>query len=79
MCCCLVVSYSFVTPWTVGLGDPPFMGFSRQEYWSELQFPFLGDLPDPRDKLTSCALQVDSLLMSHQGSLAKCVEVPRIP
>ena len=23
------------------------MGFSRQEYWSELPFPTLGDLPDP--------------------------------
>ena len=23
------------------------MGFSRQEYWSGLPFPFLGDLPNP--------------------------------
>ena len=23
------------------------MGFSRQEYWSELPFPSLGGLPDP--------------------------------
>ena len=23
------------------------MGFSRQEYWSELPFPFSGDLPNP--------------------------------
>jgi len=23
------------------------MGFSRQEYWSGLKFPSLGDLPDP--------------------------------
>ena len=23
------------------------MGFSRQEYWSVLPFPSLGDLPDP--------------------------------
>ena len=23
------------------------MGFSRQEYWSGLSFPSLGDLPDP--------------------------------
>ena len=23
------------------------MGFSRQEYWSELPFPPPGDLPDP--------------------------------
>ena len=26
---------------------PLSMGFSRQEYWSELSFPPLGDLPDP--------------------------------
>ena len=23
------------------------MGFPRQKYWSELQFPSTGDLPDP--------------------------------
>ena len=27
---------------------PQSMGFSRQEYWSGLPFPFPGDLPDPR-------------------------------
>ena len=26
---------------------PPFMGFSRQEYWSGLPFPLPGNLPDP--------------------------------
>ena len=26
---------------------PPSMGFSRQEYWSGLQFPSPGDLPNP--------------------------------
>ena len=26
------------------------MGFSRQEYWSGLLFPFLGYLPDPEIK-----------------------------
>ena len=29
------------------LGDPVSMGFSRQEYWSGLLFPFPGDLPAP--------------------------------
>ena len=29
----------FVTPWTVTYQVPPFMGFSRQEYWSGLPFP----------------------------------------
>ena len=35
------------TPWTVAYYAPPSMGFSRQEYWSELSFPSPGDLPDP--------------------------------
>ena len=38
------------------------MGFSRQEYWSGLPFPSLGDLPDPGIKPGSPALQADSLL-----------------
>ena len=36
------------------------MGFSRQEYWSVLPFPFLGDLPDPGIKPRSPELQADS-------------------
>jgi len=43
------------------------MGFSRQEYWSGLPFPPPGDLPNPRIKPVSPALQADSLLLSHQG------------
>ena len=31
-------------------------GFSRQEYWSELPFPPLGDLPEPGIEPTSSAL-----------------------
>ena len=42
---CLVMSNSFVTPWTVACQAPPVMEFSRQEYWSGLPFPFPGDLP----------------------------------
>jgi len=37
------------------------MGFPREEYWSGLPFPFPGDLPDPRIKPASPALQADSL------------------
>ena len=33
----------FVTPWTVACQAPLAMGFSRQEYWSELLFPPSGD------------------------------------
>ena len=36
----------FVTLWTVALQAPLSMGFSRQEHWSGLPCPSLGDLPD---------------------------------
>ena len=35
------------TPWTVAQQGPLAMGFSSQEYWSELPFPSPGDLPCP--------------------------------
>ena len=38
---------TLVTPWTVACQAPLSMGFSRQEYWSELPFPSPEDLPDP--------------------------------
>ena len=37
----------FANPWTVAHQAPLSMGFPRQEYWSSLTFPSLGDLPDP--------------------------------
>ena len=63
-----VVSDSFVTPWTVVPQAPLSMEFSRQEYWSGLPFPSLGDLPNPRVKSTSSALQAHSLPPSHWKS-----------
>ena len=38
---------TLVTPWTVAFQALLSMGFSRQEYWSGLPFPFPGDLPEP--------------------------------
>ena len=60
----------FSTPWTVAHQAPLSMGFSRQEYWSGLPFPSLGDLPDPGIEPRSPAFQADSLL-SHwvEGSI----------
>jgi len=43
----LVVSDSFVTPWTVARQAPVSLGSSRQESWSGLLFPSLGHLLDP--------------------------------
>ena len=51
----------FATPWTVACQAPPSMGFSRQEYWSELPFPSPGDLSDPGMEPATPALQADAL------------------
>ena len=50
-CVCMLTCFScvwlFVTLWTVAHQVPLSMGFSREEYWSGLLCPPLGDLPDP--------------------------------
>ena len=43
----------FVAPWTVAYQAPLSIEFSRQEYWSELPFPPLGNIPNSRIKPTS--------------------------
>ena len=50
-----------MTPWTVACKAPLSMGFSRQEYWNGLPFPYPENLPDPGIEPRSPALQVDSL------------------
>ena len=42
--------------------------FSRQEYWSGLPCPPLGDLPNSGTEPVSPALQSDSYPLSHYGS-----------
>ena len=66
MCVCLVVQsgLAFATLWTVACQAPLSMGFSKQEYWSGLQLPSPGDLPNPGMEPVSLgipALQADSL------------------
>ena len=51
----------FATPWTIVYQAPLSMGFSRQEYWSELAFPSPEDLPYLGIESRSPALQADSL------------------
>ena len=51
----------FATPWTVAHQAPLSMGFSRQEYWSGLPFPSLGDLSNPGIEPRSPALQAEML------------------
>ena len=57
----------FVTPWTIAYQAPPSMGFSRQEYWSELPFPSQGDLPNPEIEPRSPSLQADALPSEPPG------------
>ena len=43
----LLSRVGLLAPWTIPRQTPPFMGFSRQEYWSGLPLPTPADLPDP--------------------------------
>ena len=63
------------------------MGFSRQEYWSGLLFPFPGDLPDPGITPGFPVLQADSLtselpitylfpIIYYEGALMSQQEFP---
>ena len=57
----------FGTPWIVACQAPLSTEFSRQEYWSGLPFPSLGDLPDPGIEPRSPALQADSFSSEPSG------------
>ena len=61
----------FVTSWTVAYQASLSMGFSRQEYWSELPFPSPGDLPDPEIEPMSPALEADALTSEPPGKPSK--------
>ena len=63
----VLVTQSCPAVWTlraIACQAPLFMGFSRQEYWSGLPFPFPENLPNPG----SPALQADSLPSELKGS-----------
>ena len=49
------------------------MGFSRQEYWSGLPFPFPEDLPDPGIKPGSPTLWADALPSEPPGKVPFCL------
>ena len=68
---CVLSRFSHVqlfTIWTVALRSPLSVGLSQQEYRSGLPCPPTGDLPDSGIKPVYPTLQVDSLLLNHQGS-----------
>ena len=53
---------TLATLWTVACQAPLSMESSREQYWSGLPFPSPRDLPDPRIKPGSPALQADDSL-----------------
>ena len=63
---CFSHVWLFATPCVVGQA-PLSMGFSRQEYWSELLFPSPGDLSNPGVEPRSLTLQADSLPSEPPG------------
>ena len=63
------MSDSSVTPWTVAHQTSLSTAFPRQEYWRGLPFPPPVDLLHPGIELRLLCWQVDSLPLSHLGSL----------
>ena len=59
LCVCVL------TPWTVAHQAPLSMGFLRQEYWSWLPFPPLGDLLDPGIKPVSGVSCIGRWILYH--------------
>ena len=70
----------FETLWTIACQAPLFMGFSRQEYWTEFPCSPPRDLPDPRIEPASPvspALQADSLPNELPGKPISSVQFSR--
>ena len=71
MLSCFIHVWLFVTLWTVTHQTPLSMGFSRQECWSGLPCPLLGDLPHPGIKpgslITLLNWQASSLPLAPPG------------
>ena len=68
-----VISSSFAILWTRAHLAPLFMGFPRQEYRSELLFPFLGVLPNPGMEPMSPALAGGFFTTEPPGKRLLCV------
>jgi len=68
------MSDSFVTPWTVARQCPLSMGFPRQEYWSGFHFLLQEIFLTQESNLHLLHWQVDSLPLSHLGSLFNSVQ-----
>ena len=67
-CCCCLVTKPCLTLCDLrnwAHQTPLSMGFIRQEYWSGLPFPPLGDLPDPGIKPESPVSCIDRCVLYH--------------
>ena len=75
----------FVTPWTVAHQGPLSMGFSRQEYWTGLPFPPLGessqprDLPKPRVSFIGRQMHYRRATREAPTPACTCSEGPQLP
>ena len=63
-CWWLIGIWLFATLCTAACPGPLSVGFSKQEYWSRLPCPPPGDLPSPRIKPGSPAVQADLYLLT---------------
>ena len=81
VCVCVFLCVSlFTTPGTVACQAHLSIEFSRQEYWSRLPFPSLGDLPDPGIESmshVSCIGRWVLYQLSHQGSPIYVTTTPK--
>ena len=68
----------FVTTQIEARQAPLSMEFSRQEYWTGLPFPSLGDLPDPGIKPKFPTLQADSLPSEPPGKHILPFKLPSV-
>ena len=71
---CFSRVWLFAPLWTATCQVSQSMGFSRQEYWSELPCASSGGLPDLGIEPMSSALQVDSLLTEPPGKPKEVIE-----
>ena len=63
---------TLATPWTVTHQTPLFIGFARQEYWSELPFPSPEDLPNPGIEPGSPLVFISFTLKCREMTLYYC-------
>ena len=63
--CVLSCALLFVSSWIVAHKASLFMEFSKQEHWIGLQFPALGDLPNPGIKTASLVSCIGRWILYH--------------